>query len=121
MRKLILAGFAASTMLIPSLALAQTPIEDGARAGGTVGGPAGAIVGGAVGAAVQIPAEVLGFVGGVRGPSVRVEEHVVVGEPLPRTVELHTIPSHREYSYAIVNERRVIVEPRTRRIVRIIE
>jgi hypothetical protein len=57
----------------------------------------------------------------VRGPSTWVEERIVVGEPLPPRVVLVPVPSHREYSYAIVNDRRVIVEPRTRKIVHIIE
>jgi len=46
---------------------------------------------------------------------------VVVGEPLPPTVELRTVPRHAEYRYAVVNDRRVIVEPRTRRVVRILD
>ena len=45
-----------------------------------------------------------------------VRERVVVGEPLPPTVELRTVPSHTEYRYAVVNDRRVIVEPRTRKV-----
>ena len=54
-------------------------------------------------------------------PSVVVRERVVVGEPLPPTVELRTVPSHTEYRYAVVNDRRVIVEPRTRKIIRILD
>jgi hypothetical protein len=46
---------------------------------------------------------------------------VVVGEPLPPTVHLRTVPRHTEYRYAVVNDRRVIVEPRTRRVVRILD
>jgi hypothetical protein len=45
----------------------------------------------------------------------------VVGRPLPRTVEVVPVPRHREYSYAVVNDRRVIIEPRTRRVVRIVD
>ena len=37
------------------------------------------------------------------------------------TVVLRPVPSHTEYHYAVVNERRVIVEPRTRRVVKIID
>ena len=40
----------------------------------------------------------------------------VVGQPLPPTVELRTVPNHTEYRYAVVNDRRVIVEPRTRKM-----
>jgi hypothetical protein len=56
-----------------------------------------------------------------RDRSVVVRERVVVGEPLPDTVVLRPVPSHAEYNYAVVNERRVIVEPRTRRVVKIID
>lgn len=91
---------------------------EGARAGGAVAGPVGEIVGGtvgaAVGAAVEIPNAVITSVQRERAPSV-------VGEPLPPTVVLRTVPSHTEYRYAVVNDRRVIVEPRTRRIIRIID
>jgi hypothetical protein len=54
-------------------------------------------------------------------PSVRMQERVVVGEPLPPTVELRTVPSYTEYRYAVVNDQRVIVDPRTRRVIRIVE
>ena len=70
---------------------------------------------------IEVPAEVHSYVVRERIPSVRIEEEVVVGQPLPPTVVLRTIPDHRDYSYAIVNERRVIVEPRTRRVIRIVE
>jgi hypothetical protein len=76
-------------------------------------------VGAAVGAAVEIPNAVI--TGLPRDHSVVVQERVVVGEPLPPTVELRTVPQHTEYRYAVVNDRRVIVEPRTRRVVKIID
>ena len=53
--------------------------------------------------------------------SVVVREEVVVGQPLPETVVLTPVPSHQDYSYAVVNNRRVVVEPRTRQVIRIIE
>jgi hypothetical protein len=56
-----------------------------------------------------------------RIPSVRVQGDVGVGFTVPDTVELRAVPRHDTYSYAIVNERRVIVEPRTRRVIRIID
>ncbi|HEX5509647.1 MAG TPA: DUF1236 domain-containing protein, partial [Pseudolabrys sp.] len=56
-----------------------------------------------------------------RIPSVAVDGEVVVGYPVPRTVELRPIPRDRHYSYAIINDRRVIVEPETRRVIRVIE
>ena len=93
----------------------------GAAVGGLVGGEVGGPVGAAVGTAVDIPAAVISAVTGLPGPSVVVKERVVVGEPLPDYVELRPVPSHTEYRYAVVNDRRVIVEPRTRRVIRVIE
>jgi hypothetical protein len=90
-----------------------------------VAGPVGEIVGGTVGAAVgaglEIPNAVITSVQGERVPSVAVQERVVVGEPLPPSVELRPVPSYSEYRYAVVNDRRVIVEPRTRKIIKIID
>jgi Protein of unknown function (DUF1236) len=118
MRKHLVAGAATLALMMPVTASAQTPVEDGARAGAMTAGPVGAIVGGAVGAAVAIPASVLGFVATAPGPSVVIEQPIVVGEPLPDRVRVRPIP-RSEYRYAVVNGQRVIVDPTTRRIVRI--
>src|SRR5215468_1835176 len=109
--------------------------EEGAAAGGRAAGPVGAIVGGAVGAAA-------GTVGGILGVEERprfreyvVREHrrsfrygdeLRVGAVLPaRGVTLYEVPREYHvrpgYRYAVVNDVPVIVEPRSRRIVEIIE
>src|SRR6266446_1828675 len=75
----------------------------------------------ATGAGLEIPNAVITSIQGERVPSVRVRERVVVGEPLPATVELRPVPNYTQYRYAVVNDRRVIVEPRTRKIIRIID
>ncbi|QDW37906.1 DUF1236 domain-containing protein [Bradyrhizobium sp. KBS0727] len=119
----------AASLLTSGAAFAQsttaTGAANGAAAGGSVAGPVGEIVGGtvgaAVGAAVEIPNAVITSVTSERTPSVTVRERVVVGEPLPPAVELRPVPRHTEYRYAVVNDRRVIVEPRTRRVIKIIE
>jgi hypothetical protein len=95
----------AASLLTSGAALAQTTVE------GTVG----------VGTAVEVPDAVITAIPAERGPSVAVRERVVVGQPLPSTVELRTVPSHSEYRYAVVNDRRVIVEPRTRKVIKIID
>ncbi|MGY4427239.1 hypothetical protein ACVWY2_009688 [Bradyrhizobium sp. JR6.1] len=77
-------------------------------------------VGAAVGAGLEIPNAVITSIPRDE-PSVVVRERVVVGESLPDTVVLRPVPRYTEYRYAIVNDRRVIVEPRTRRIVKIID
>jgi hypothetical protein len=129
MRNNLAATLIGVSLLASSAALAQsttaTGAANGARTGGEVAGPLGEIVGGTVGAAVgaglEIPNAVITSVERERAPSVVVRERVVVGEPLPPEVELRPVPSYSEYRYAVVNDRRVIVEPRTRRVVKIID
>ena len=119
----------AASLLTSGAAFAQTTTAtgaaNGAAAGGAVAGPVGEVVGGTVGAAVglglEIPNAVITSIQAERAPSVTVRERVVVGEPLPEVVELRPVPSHTEYRYAVVNDRRVIVEPRTRRVIRILD
>jgi hypothetical protein len=120
----------AMSLLASGSAFAQsttaTGAANGARTGGEVAGPVGAIIGGtvgtAVGAAIEIPNAVITSVQGVREPPVvAIEEPVVVGEPLPAAVEVRPVPGYTDYRYAVVNNQRVIVDPRTRRVIRVIE
>jgi Protein of unknown function (DUF1236) len=129
MRNHFAVSLIAVSLLASGAAFAQSTTErgarDGARAGGDVGGPVGAMVGGTVGAAVgaglEIPNAVITSVQGQRAPSVVVRERVIVGEPLPAEVELRPVPHYTQYEYAVVNDRHVIVEPRTRKVIKIIE
>ena len=129
MRNYLISSAVAVAVMAPAFAFAQastaTGAVGGAAAGAVVGGPVGAVVGGTVGAAVgaaaEPPAEVRTYVTRESVPSVRVQEKIVVGEPLPSTVVLHPVPNHADYSFAVVNDRRVIVEPKTRKIIQVIE
>jgi hypothetical protein len=120
---------AAAVAMSSGLAHAQSTTgqgaANGAAAGGQVGGPIGAIVGGtvgaAVGAAVEIPNAVVTSVQRANTPSVVVRERIVVGERMPEAVQLRTVPEYPDYRYAVVNDQRVIVDPRTRVIVRVID
>ena len=115
--------------LSPAIAFAQGSTVGGAVGGavvgGVVGGPVGAVIGAGVGSTVGMaaepPDEVVTYVRRERAPSVAVQERVVVGEPLPATVEIHTVPKYEKYSYAVVNNQRVIVEPRSRKVIKVIE
>jgi hypothetical protein len=128
-KRLVVSLLAAATIAASSAAFAQSTTmqgaHEGARAGGDIGGPVGAVVGGTVGAAVglglEIPNAVITSIEGERAPSVVVRERVVVGEPLPPEVVLRPVPNYTEYRYAVVNDRRVIVEPRTRKVIKIID
>jgi hypothetical protein len=60
-----------------------------------------------------------------RHPSYRYRDDVQVGAVLPEAgVTYYDVPPEygaREYRYTVVNGRTVLVEPRTRRIVEIVE
>jgi hypothetical protein len=127
--RFILALMAATTMT-PAAAFAQANAVGGAvggaAVGGVVGGPVdagvGAVVGGTVGAATEPPPDAaVTYVEREDVPSVTVQERVVVGEALPQTVIIHKVPQHERYAYAVVNYKRVIVDPQSRKVIKIIE
>jgi len=124
---------------VPMVAQAQTPeqaggagpgLVTGAITGAIVGGPVGAVIGGAVGAiagGVLAPpqaAQLQQYVAAQGTSSVRVQEPIAVGEPLPGRAEVYAVPPsagvQTPYGYTVVNERLVLVDPRSRRIVQIV-
>ena len=138
MKRITLLLIAAATFALPVTAQAQGTIrgaEEGAAAGGNAGGPIGAIVGGAVGAAAGTVGGILGvddrprfreYVVRERRPSYRYDNDVRVGVVLPESgVTYYDVPAECRappgYRYTIVNDRPVLIEPRTRRIVELIE
>jgi hypothetical protein len=128
MRTRYLLALMAATVIAPSAAFAQGNTVGGAVGGavvgGVVGGPVGAVVGagvgGTMGAATEPPEGVVTYVERERSPSVTVRERVVVGQALPETVVIHNVPQHDDYAYAVVNNERVIVEPHSRKVIKII-
>jgi len=52
---------------------------------------------------------------------VVVEEKFVVGDTLPDKVVIKNVKDHDDYGFAVVNKKRVIVEPKTRKVVKIID
>jgi hypothetical protein len=109
-------------------------MEQGAREGNRAAGPIGAIVGGTIGGVVGGVAGVLGveqrprfrtYVVEQRHPSYQYREEVVIGGVLPEAgLTYYEAPPEygvREYRYAVVNGRTVLVDPRSRRIVEIVE
>ena len=138
MKKTILqASVVAAVLLLPLAAHAEGTIRgaaEGAEEGGRAAGPVGAIVGGTVGAAVGTVNGILGvddrprfreYVVRERRPSYVYKEEVRVGTVLPESgVTYYDVPAEYRapgYRYTVVNERPVIVEPRTRRVVQIID
>ncbi|MES2028973.1 MAG: DUF1236 domain-containing protein [Pseudomonadota bacterium] len=137
-RRLLGTAAIVATMALPAVAQAQgVPggIERGARDGERAAGPVGAIVGGTIGGVVGGVAGVLGvddrprfrnYVVEQRRPSYTYRDEVRVGAVLPESgVTYYEVPaeysSAREYRYTVVNGRTVLVEPRTHRIVEVID
>ena len=126
-----------AALAIPALVEAQgVPggIERGAREGERAAGPIGAVVGGTIGGVVGGVAGVLGvdqrprfrsYVVERRVPSYTYRDEVRVGAVLPEAgVTYYDVPPEygvRDYRYTVVNGRTVLVEPRTHRIVEIVE
>jgi hypothetical protein len=138
MKRKILAVATFVVVSLPFAAYAQGTVrgaEQGAAAGDRAAGPLGAVVGGAIGAATGTVGGILGvedrprfreYVVREHHPSFRYRDDVRVGAVLPeRGVTLYAVPREYHvrpgYRYAVVNDRPVIVEPRSRRIVEIIE
>ncbi len=137
MKRTFLAAMLATTLLIPAAAVAQgvpSGIERGSRDGERAAGPIGAIVGGTIGGVVGGVTGVLGIDQRPRFHSYVVERHypsysyngeVRVGADLPGDgVTYYDVPPEygvRDYRYTVVNGRTVLVDPRTHRIVEIVE
>lgn len=136
--------------IVPAAAFAQNPdgaqggAASGIVGGATAGAVGGAVVGGPVGAVAGAVggAVVGGFTGAVIGdnaprfrtyvveqrvPSYTYAEPVAVGTVLPQQgVVYREVPAEfgeraSGYRYTVVNNRTVLVEPQTRRVVQIIE
>lgn len=137
MKKIILV---AAAVIAPMAVLAQNPegARGGAAAGAATGAVGGAIVGGPVGAVVGgVGGAVVGgiasdatprfktYVRAHEVPSYTYREDVRVGAVLPeRGVTYREVPAEfgtKGYRYTVVNDRTVIVEPKTRKIIQVIE
>ncbi|GGH18993.1 hypothetical protein GCM10007036_21550 [Alsobacter metallidurans] len=137
--KAILSAAALCAFIIPGAALAQ---NSGVAAGATTGAVGGAIVGGPVGAAVGgVAGAIVGgtldtadrprvqqYVVQQHRPSVAYDQEVVVGTALPQTVETYEVPDtvvtttkqRTGWHYAVVNNRTVIVDNRTRKVIEVL-
>lgn len=73
------------------------------------------------GSTVVVPGEVRTYVMEQSVPSVVYEGEVVVGAPLPETVEVRTVDGYDDYGYTVVNERRVLIDPRTRTVIQVLD
>jgi hypothetical protein len=135
--KFLVATALLSALMLPGAAQAQGTVrgaEEGADAGGQAAGPVGAFVGGIVGAATGTVGGILGvddrprfreYATRDRRPSDRYSEDLRLGAVLPESgITYYDVPPDYNapgYRYAYVNDRLVLVDPRTHRVVEIIE
>ena len=127
----------AAALALPAVTHAQgVPggVERGSREGDRAAGPVGAVVGGVIGGGVGGVSGILGvdqrprfrsYVVERHVPSYRYREDVRIGAVLPEEgVTYYDVPPEygvREYRYTVVNDRTVLVDPRTHRIVEVVE
>jgi hypothetical protein len=136
--KLLGSALLLASLTIPMAAQAQGTVrgaEHGAAQGERDAGPVGAVVGGALGAVAGTVGGILGvddrprfrtYVVEQRVPSYRYESDFRVGAVLPEQgVTYYDVPAEYHvtngYRYTYVNDHAVLVDPRTRQIVQIVE
>ena len=135
MKTMVFASILASTILASSgIALAQDGAASGAVTGAVVGGVVGGPVGAAVGAAAGATAGGIAddtsprfhsYVAERHHTSYRYQGDVRVGAELPNSgVTYYEVPREygaTEYRYTVVNDRTVLVDPRTHRVIQVID
>jgi hypothetical protein len=126
---------AAATLSLLAFPLAVQAQSSGSAAGAATGAVGGAFVGGAVvggvggaivgGLADEQRPRFRQYVVQQRPRSYRYQEEVRVGAVLPSSgVTYYEVPAEygvRDYRYTVVNDRTVLVDPRTHRVIQIIE
>lgn len=131
--RMLTAGVVLGALMLPLAAYAQSGVAAGAATGAVggaiVGGPVGLVVGGIGGAVVGGIADATQprfrtYVVEQKVPSYAYSSEVVVGAELPAAgVTYYEVPAEYnapQYRYTVVNNRTVLIDPRTHRIVQVI-
>ena len=135
------AGFAETTVVQTQPSTTVTQVESdpnttgggalggaatGAIAGAAVGGPIGAAIGGVAGAVVgdvsedAMTPETRTSILEHRTESVVLDSDLAVGTVVPETAPIQTVPNSN-VQYVYINDRPVVVEPETRKVIYIYE
>lgn len=134
-KTILTAGAVFGALMLPFTANAQTSgvaagATTGAIGGAIVGGPVGAVIGGVGGAVVggisdATRPEFRTYVVEQKRPSYTYAQPVVIGAELPEQgVTYYEVPPQygaSQYRYTVVNNRTVLVDPQTRRVIQVIE
>jgi hypothetical protein len=131
---MLMAAAVVGAVMLPLAAQAQGGATTGAAAGAVggaiVGGPVGAVVGGVGGFIVggisdETRPRFRTYVVEQKRPSYAYSSQVVVGAELPSSgVTYYEAPAEygvKNYRYTVVNNRTVLVDPNTHRIVQIVD
>jgi hypothetical protein len=117
--RLIALAAISGALAVPVAAQAQTAITTGVAGGGTV------VVGDHEGILADQRPAFREYVVRERVPNYTMSERVVVGGVLPDTgVTVYDVPqtySTTPYRYTVVNGQTILVEPRSRRIVQVVD
>ena len=100
---------ASATLFISSAAFAQSTVIVSEPP------PPGAVV------VREMPAQGRTYVMQQSVPSVSYQGDVLVGRVLPQDVDVHVVDGYNDYAYTVVNERRVVVDPGTRRVIQVLD
>jgi hypothetical protein len=132
--KILTAGAVFGVLMLPVAAYAQSGVAAGATTGAVggaiIGGPVGAVVGGVGGAVVGGISDATqprfrSYVVEQKRPSYAYSSEVVVGAELPEQgITYYEVPAEYgapQYRYTVVNNRTVLVDPRTRRVIQVIQ
>lgn len=135
------AGFAETTIVQTQPSTTVTQVETdpnttgsgalggaatGAVAGAAIGGPVGAAIGGVAGAVMgdvsedAMTPETRTYIMENRTESVVLDSDLAVGTVVPETAPIQTVPNSN-VQYVYVNDRPVVVEPETRKVIYIYE
>ncbi len=131
--RILTAGAVFGALMLPVAAYAQSGVAAGATTGAVggalVAGPVGAVVGGVGGAIVggitdSNQPRFRTYVVEQKRPSYAYSSEVVIGAELPEAgVTYYEVPAEygvQGYRYTVVNNRTVLVDAKTRRIVQVI-
>jgi len=104
---------------------AAVGVVGGAATGAAVGGPVGAVIGGVAGAVagavIDPPAEVKTYITTTEVAPVTHTGELIVGRPLPGTVQVYEVPKYEKYRWTFIDGKRVLIDTSSRNVVAIIE
>lgn len=70
---------------------------------------------------VVVPDTVTTYVTQQQVEDTTIDGDITVGAALPDKVVIKNVPDNDDFGYAFVNKKRVIVSPKTRKVIRIVE